>query len=103
LGDPVLRRATRFFGALAERGQLTSVEVSGLLGLANQRSIGANMTVSLSKRVKALDLPQPWTLAATPDGERTVWRDRAGIAERMHVALRAEAGRRGMRLDLEGS
>jgi hypothetical protein len=96
LGDSVVARALKFFAALEDRGEVTSIELRELLGLPNQRSIGSNLTVSLSKRIKALDLPEPWAIGMTPDGARTIWRDRDGIAARMHQALRTESTRRGL-------
>lgn len=96
LGDSVLLRARAFFGRLAGGGRVGSRELVELLDLKGPTSIAANLTNPLKKRATRLGLEVPWQ--ETHDREnRTVWRDRDGIAERMLRAIDVEIRRRGLR------
>lgn len=94
LGQGVLNRAQDFFSQLFEHGQIDSVRLAEVMNISTPRYIPANMTNSLKQRAVAMDLPRPWKDGNTPDGSRTVWHDRDGIAERMVAAIRNEQQRR---------
>lgn len=95
LGDNVLLRAKKFFGALASHGRVASLDLVALLELKGATSIPANLTNSLKKRAARLDLPLPWDEGVGADG-RTVWLDRDGNAKRMLAAIEEEIARRGL-------
>jgi hypothetical protein len=95
LGDSVLLRARTFFGRLAEAGQVGSLELVELLDLKGPTSIPANLTNPLKKRAARLALDLPWEEDADREN-RTIWRDRDGIAERMVAAIDVEIDRRGL-------
>lgn len=93
LGDTVLLRAKKFFGALASSGRIGSLELVDLLELKGATSIPANLTNPLKKRAARLDRPVPWSESVGADG-RTVWLDRDGNAQRMLTAIEEEIARR---------
>jgi hypothetical protein len=62
LGTTVLANSKTFFGALAQRGELGSLELAELIGVATPRNIAAVLTTPLKRRAKALGLPEPWTV-----------------------------------------
>jgi len=95
LGDGVLERMLLFFRELSAHGQISSPDLVRLLDLKGPRSIPANLTNPMKKRARKLGVPVPWTKNANDD-ERTVWRDRDGIAARMVSAIEAERVARGM-------
>jgi hypothetical protein len=95
LGDGVLLRARIFFERLAEAGRVGSLELVDLLDLKGPTSIPANLTNPLKKRAARLGLEVPWEEDADREN-RTVWRDRDGIAERMLRAIEEETERRGL-------
>ena len=96
VGDSVLARMQVFFAALADDGQIASLDLVARLGLKGATSVPANLTNSMKKRARKLGLPVPWKEGTTPDGTRTVWFDRDGIAARMVKAIDDELARRGL-------
>jgi hypothetical protein len=94
MGDSVLERAEVLFIALAEQGEITSVELASALSLKGPKSLPANLTNPLKKSARRLRIEEPWEVTETADGTRTVWRDRDGIAARMVEEITAEWTRR---------
>jgi hypothetical protein len=95
LGDVVLDNAEVFFARLVEEREIGSLALADAIGVASPRNIAAVLTTPLKKRAKALSLPFPW--AEDARGQRTVWLDRDGIAERMLRAVREEKAQRARR------
>jgi hypothetical protein len=95
LGDVVLDNADVFFTRLAREGEIGSLALADAIGVASPRNIAAVLTTPLKKRAKALSLPLPW--AEDAHGQRTVWVNREGIAERMLHAVHEEKARRARR------
>jgi hypothetical protein len=106
LGDGVLTRARTLFGLLAGGDAISSVQLAGALEVT-PRALSGYLTTPLKRRAKALGLPLPFAggsgdkpyggltsppADATPD--RTYWRDRDGIAQRMLTAIGLELARR---------
>lgn len=102
LGPFVLERALLFFTALDRDQVLDSLQLAEMLAVA-PRELSGNLTTPLKRRAKSLGLPLPFTggrgdqlyggiddPAGDMDPQRTYWRDRAAIAERMSVALQRE-------------
>ena len=96
LGDSVLDRAKTFFELLDENGEVSSPDLVAALGVKGARSVPANLTNPLKKRARKMRIPVPWTETSTPDGLRTVWKDRDGIASRMVEAIEQERKDRGL-------
>lgn len=96
LGDSVLQRARIFFGQIAEQGEINSKDLVWALDLKGPTSIPANLTNPLKKSARRLGIEEPWTWAETPDGTRTIWQDRDGIAARMVEVIEEERVRRGL-------
>jgi hypothetical protein len=96
IGDSVLGRAKIFFELLEQNGDVSSPDLVTALGVKGARSVPANLTNPLKKRARKMKLPVPWTEATTPDGLRTVWKDRDSIAERMVKAIEQERHDRGL-------
>lgn len=96
LGDSVLDRAKTFFELLDQKGEVASPDLVAALGVKGARSVPANLTNPLKKRARKMNIPVPWIETATPDGLRTVWQDRDGIASRMLKAIERERTRRGL-------
>jgi hypothetical protein len=94
LGDSVLERARTFFGQIAEQGEVNSKDLVWALNLKGPTSIPANLTNPLKKSARRLGIAEPWTWAETPDGTRTIWKDRDGIAARMVEVIEEERVRR---------
>jgi hypothetical protein len=94
LADSVLERMLLFFRELEEQAEISSLELVQLLGVKGPTSVPANLTNPMKKRARRLGIPVPWTEASTPDN-RTIWRDRDGIAARMVKAIEAERADRG--------
>ena len=92
LGDVVLDNAEVFFTRLADEGEIGSLALADAIGVASPRNIAAVLTTPLKKRAKALSLPVPW--AEDAHGQRTIWLNREGIAERMLHAVHEEKARR---------
>jgi hypothetical protein len=95
LGDVVLDNGEVFFARLVQEREIGSLALADAIGVASPRNIAAVLTTPLKKRAKALSLPLPW--AEDARGQRTVWLDRDGIAERMLRAVREEKARRARR------
>lgn len=96
LGDSVLDRAKTFFDLLEQKGEIASPDLVAAIGVKGARSVPANLTNPLKKRARKMKIPVPWTEASTPDGLRTVWKDRDGIAARMVKAIAQERKNRGL-------
>lgn len=96
LGDSVLDRAKTFFELLDQNGGVSSPDLVAALGVKGARSVPANLTNPLKKRARKMKIPVPWTETSTPDGLRTVWKDRDGIASRMVKAIERERKDRGL-------
>ncbi len=96
LGDSVLDRAKTFFELLNQNGEVSSPDLVAALGVKGARSVPANLTNPLKKRARKMKIPVPWTETSTPDGLRTVWKDRDGIASRMVKAIERERKDRGL-------
>lgn len=96
LGDSVLERAKLFFQLLDQKGEVSSPDLVAALGVKGARSVPANLTNPLKKRARKMKIPVPWTEASTPDGLRTVWKDRDGTALRMVKAIEQERRNRGL-------
>ena len=99
VGDSVLLRAEVFFARLAAAGQISSKELVVELDLKGPTSIPANLTNSLKKSARRLEIEEPWTWDETPDGTSTIWRDRDGIAARMLEVIAQERDNRGLNSD----
>jgi len=95
LGDVVLDNAEVFFAHLAHEGEIGSLTLADAIGVASPRNIAAVLTTPIKKRAKALSLPLPWQEDA--HGQRTIWLDREGTAERILHAVHAEKARRARR------
>jgi len=95
LGDGVLERMFLFFRELERRGEISSLDLVQLLGVKGPTSVPANLTNPMKKRARKLGIPVPWTEATTRNN-RTLWRDRDGIASRMVRAIEAERVARGL-------
>jgi hypothetical protein len=93
LGANVLRRAHRFFSALADDGEIGSRALAEQLAISSPRYIAANLTNSLKQRADALGLDRPLD-ESEDSANRTIWVDRDGIASRMVIAIDAEQRRR---------
>lgn len=96
LGDSVLDRAMTFFELLEQTGEISSPDLVAALSVKGARSVPANLTNPLKKRARKMKIPVPWTETSTPDGLRTVWKDRDGIASRMVKAIEQERKDRGL-------
>jgi hypothetical protein len=96
LGDSVLNRSKTFFELLEQKGEISSPDLVAALGVKGARSVPANLTNPLKKRARKMKIPVPWTETSTPDGLRTVWKDRDGIASRMVKAIEQERKNRGL-------
>lgn len=96
LGDRVVDRAQVFFQLLERKGEVSSPDLVTALGVKGARSVPANLTNPLKKRARKMGIPVPWTETSTPDGLRTVWKDRDGIAARMVRAIEEERKDRGL-------
>lgn len=95
LADGVLERMFLFFRELEQRGEISSLDLVQLLGVKGPTSLPANLTNPMKKRARKLGIPVPWAEATTHDN-RTLWRDRDGIASRMVKAIEAERVARGL-------
>jgi hypothetical protein len=95
VGDSVLKRAWVFFGRIADQGEISSADLVTALKLKGPTRIPANLTNSLKKSARRLEIDEPWAAAVAPDG-RTIWRDRDGIAARMMEVIEEERANRGL-------
>jgi hypothetical protein len=96
IGDTVLERAAVFFSELEQNGHVVSIDLVAALNLKGATSLAAALTNALKKSANRLGLAMPWQIDATPDGTRTIWRDRDGIAARMVAAIADERAARGL-------
>ena len=81
------------FNELAAAGTLSSRRLSQLLGVP-PRKLSSNVTNAAKKRAHTLGLPLPFLQGK--EGDRTVWIDYGGNAERVVHAIRRERIRRGV-------
>jgi hypothetical protein len=94
LGDSVLDNGLTFWQLLAKNGEAGSLDVTAAIGVARPSVLPFVLTTPLKRRAKALGLiSRPW-LEDTSSDNRTIWRDRDGIAERMIEAINKEKARR---------
>lgn len=96
VGDSVIERAKVFFGRIAEDGEISSKDLVTALTLKGPTSIPANLTNSLKKSARRLEIDEPWIRLDTSDGIGTIWRDRDGIAARMLEVIDQEFENRGL-------
>jgi hypothetical protein len=96
LCDTVLARAKTFFELLEQNGAISSPDLVVAIGVKGARSVPANLTNPLKKRARKMKIPVPWMEASTPDGLRTIWKDRDGIASRMVKSIDRERKERGL-------
>ena len=94
LSDDVLRRAQRLFQPLGQVGRIDSAQLAEILG-TSPASLGGLLTTPLSRRADAMGLPLPYVIDRIPGSRRRVWRDHAGIAGRVALAIRDELEARG--------
>lgn len=93
LGVNSLHRSQDFFNKLAADGMVDSVTMARHLSVGTPRNIASAVTTPVKRIAKRLGLGLPWD-EETNISDRTVWRDRDGIAERMLEAIRDENERR---------
>jgi hypothetical protein len=93
LGVNSLHRANDFFAKLEAAGAADSLEMAQHLSVGTPRNLSSAVTTPIKRISKRLGLPLPWTEGESAEG-RTVWRDRDGIAARMHKAIAEEQHRR---------
>lgn len=93
LGVNSLHRAQDFFSKLDADGAVDSVTMAVHIGVGTPRNISSAVTTPVKRLAKRLRLGLPWDEEVSHE-DRTVWRDRDGIAGRMVVALRDENRRR---------
>lgn len=93
LGVNSLNRAQDFFNKLAADGAVDSLTMARHLSVGTPRNIASAVTTPVKRIAKRLGLGLPWD-EETSLSDRTVWRDRNGIAERMVEAIREENARR---------
>jgi hypothetical protein len=93
LGVNSLHRARDFFSKLEGEGAVDSLTMATWIGVGTPRNISSAVTTPIKRIAKRLGLGLPWD-AEENAHERTVWRDRNGIAERMLEAIREETERR---------
>lgn len=89
LKTPTLTKATTLFLHLNRSGRVDSVQLTKDLSLGTPRNLSGPLTTPLKRRAKKLGLPLPWDEGVTDD-DRTLWRDRDGIADRMLQAIQNE-------------
>jgi hypothetical protein len=93
LGVNSLHRADDFFNKLGADGAVDSVTMAQHLGVGTPRNIASAVTTPVKRIAKRLGLGLPWDEDVSA-ADRTVWRDRNGIAKRMLVAIREENEKR---------
>ncbi len=93
LGINSLNRAGDFFAKLAADGEVDSPTMALHLSVGTPRNISSALTTPVKRLAKRLGLGLPWVEDENAEN-RTVWRDRDGIAHRMHAAVTAEQHRR---------
>ena len=93
LGVNSLHRSHDFFSKLDTDKAVDSVTMARHLSVGTPRNIASAVTTPVKRICKRLGLGLPWDEDENVD-ERTVWRDRDGIAGRMLEAIREETERR---------
>lgn len=93
LGVNSLHRGRDFFSKLDADGAVDSLTMATFIGVGTPRNISSAVTTPVKRISKRLGLGLPWDVEANAD-DRTVWRDRDGIAGRMFEAIREETERR---------
>lgn len=93
LGINSLHRSRDFFGKLDSDGAVDSVTMATFIGVGTPRNIPSAVTTPIKRISKRLGLGLPWDEEVSAD-DRTVWRDRQGIAGRMLTAIDEENERR---------
>lgn len=93
LGVNSLHRSRDFFGKLQADGAVDSQTMAVWIGVGTPRNISSAVTTPIKRVAKRLGFGLPWDEGENAE-ERTVWRDRDGIAGRMHEAIRQETERR---------
>lgn len=93
LGVNSLHRSRDFFNKLDADGAVDSVTMARHLSVGTPRNIASAVTTPIKRISKRLGLGLPWDEGVSAE-DRTVWRDRDGIARRMLEAIREETGRR---------
>ena len=94
LGDVVLDIAEVFFTRLAHDSEIGSLALADAIGVASPRNIPPS-SPHHSKASQGALATAPWSEDA--HGQRTVWLNREGIAERMLHAVHEEKARRAHR------
>jgi hypothetical protein len=93
LGVNSLHRSRDFFGKLESDGAVDSLTMAVWIGVGTPRNIPSGVTTPIKRIAKRLGFGLPWDEEENAE-ERTVWRDRNGIAGRMLEAIREETERR---------
>ncbi|HEV2790167.1 MAG TPA: hypothetical protein VGV69_02575 [Solirubrobacterales bacterium] len=93
LGVNSLHRSRDFFAKLDVDGSVDSLTMARYLSLGTPRNIASAVTTPIKRIAKRLGLGLPWDEDVSAD-DRTVWRDRNGIAGRMLAAIDEENERR---------
>ena len=93
LGVNSLHRGRDFFSKLDADGAVDSVTMAKFIGVGTPRNISSALTTPVKRISKRLGLGLPWDVESSAE-DRTVWRDREGIAARMLDAIREETERR---------
>ena len=93
--DRVLSNTELLYKELATKGQIDSLDLTQLIGVARPSDLPFVLTTPLERRTRAIGLGEefPWTPDKSP-ARRTMWRDRDGIAKRMLKAIEKEQARR---------
>ena len=85
LSDEVLERAIILFGLLRRDGSVDSVTAAQALGIT-PRELPGRIITPLRRRADALDLPVAYAVERDEATGRRRWRDRDGVAARLHEA-----------------
>jgi hypothetical protein len=93
LGVNSLHRSREFFIRLDADGSVDSLTMATFIGVGTPRNIPSAVTTPIKRIAKRLGFGLPWDEEVNID-DRTVWRDRDGIAGRMLKAIRDETERR---------
>lgn len=93
LGVNSVHRSRDFFNKLDAEGAVDSLTMATHMGVGTPRNIPSAVTTPIKRVAKRLGFGLPWDEEENVE-ERTVWRDRDGIARRMLEAIREETERR---------
>jgi len=77
------------FRALWRIGRIDSVQLAEVLD-SQTSALSGLLTTPLSRRAKELGLPLPFQASRVPGVRRRIWKDHAGVAARMSVAIHHE-------------